>query len=158
PDGMAVDPATGVVAWRPTANQLGDHDVILRVSDGKGGVDLQQFRVTVFLDNTAPVITSTPVSPVGVGLPYQYPVRAQDADGDPISFRLDAGTGNMAIDPATGLLTYTATASEVGTHHIAITALDGRGGEFTQAFDLSVVGAAPNSAPTIDSTPRTVVR
>src|SRR5262249_50939665 len=47
PGGMAINPLGGEVAWTPVAEQVGVHDVILRVGDGRGGVALQPFRVTV---------------------------------------------------------------------------------------------------------------
>jgi RHS repeat-associated protein len=158
PAGMAVDPATGIVLWTPDAGQVGSQDVILRVQDGRGGVALQAFVVTVHQANTAPVITSTPTGPAVVNLPYQYQVQAQDADGDPISFRLDAGPAGMAISAGTGLLSWTPTSGQVGMQHVAITASDGRGGATTQSFDLPVVATATNHPPAISSTPRGSVR
>lgn len=37
PTGMTIDPTTGLIAWEPTAEQLGRHSVRLRVEDGRGG-------------------------------------------------------------------------------------------------------------------------
>ncbi len=115
PNGMVVDPVTGVVAWVPTREQLGAQDVILRVQDGRGGLDLQSFQVTVALPNTAPAITSLPPGPAIVNSPYQYGVRAQDADGDPLSFHLTSGPAGMSIDPVSGILSWTPTSSQVGS-------------------------------------------
>src|SRR5262249_51825578 len=50
PDGMAVDPETGVIVWTPTDRQTGLDRVILRVQDGKGGSVLQSFLVTVTIN------------------------------------------------------------------------------------------------------------
>ncbi len=158
PVGMSVDSATGTVVWVPTADQAGPQDVTLRVRDGRGGVALQSFTVAVGRPNAVPVITSTPTGPAVVGVAYQYPVRAQDADGDPISFSLTAGPAGMAVNPATGLLTWTPAANQVGSQHVAVTAGDGRGGATTQSFDLTVLATAPNRAPAITSTPRGSVR
>ena len=115
PTGMVVDPVTGVVGWVPTREQLGAQDVILRVQDGRGGLDLQSFRVTAALPNTAPAITSTPPGPAFVNSPYQYSVRAQDADGDPLSFHLTTGPAGMAVDPVSGILSWTPTSSQLGS-------------------------------------------
>src|SRR5262249_16277739 len=68
PAGMTLAAASGVVAWEPTAEQLGVADVILRVSDGRGGVDLQSYRVAAGTAGTAPVISTPPPSaPAVVG-------------------------------------------------------------------------------------------
>src|SRR5262249_24833758 len=157
PTGITVDPTTGIVVWVPTADQLGMHDVTLRVQDGRGGIALQSFQIAVSRVNTTPVITSTPTGPAVVGLPWQDQGEAQDADGDPIAFRLDTGPAGMGISVA-GLVTYAPAAGDVGTQHVEITASDNRGAATTQIFDLPVVATAPNDPPTITSTPRFSVR
>ncbi len=157
PVGMAVDPTTGIVVWVPTADQVGGHDVTLRVRDGRGGVALQSFRVTAARPNVTPVITSTPTGPAVVALPWRYQVAAQDADGDTLVFSL-SGPAGMSIDPATGLVSWTPAAAQVGTRHVAITASDGRGASTAQSFDLPVVATAPNGAPAITSAPRFSIR
>lgn len=106
PDGMAVDPSTGIVVWRPAASQVGPHNVILRVRDGRGGVDLQSFQIAV-TSNTGPIITSHPVTSAYVGQLYSYPVRAQDADGDQLTYRLIEAPEGMSIDPDDGDMLWT---------------------------------------------------
>ncbi|MBX9627946.1 MAG: putative Ig domain-containing protein, partial [Gemmataceae bacterium] len=158
PAGMAVDPARGTIVWVPTPDQAGPHDVTLRVRDGRGGVALQAFQIVVGPANTTPVITSRPTGPAVVGVPYLYPVTAQDADGDAVTFRLGEHPAGMAIDAATGRLTWTPAAGQEGTFRVAVVAADGRGGETTQTFDLPAVATAPNRNPTISSKPRGSVR
>jgi hypothetical protein len=80
PTGMTVHPERGVLVWQPTRDQVGSHQVVLRVRDDHGGVDLQSFTITVAAPNSPPVITSSPPSIAVVDLPLQYQVRAQDAE------------------------------------------------------------------------------
>ncbi|HIP96216.1 MAG TPA: tandem-95 repeat protein, partial [Anaerolineae bacterium] len=47
PVGMSIDPHSGAVVWTPEARQVGTHDVLVRVRDGQGGVDLQWYELTV---------------------------------------------------------------------------------------------------------------
>jgi RHS repeat-associated protein len=154
PDGMAVDASTGRVTWRPTSEQIGEHTVILRVVDGRGGIDLQSFTVTVTVANTPPIVTSIPPGPATVGLPYQYQVRAQDADGDPLAFQLSRSPAGMTINGTTGLLTWTAAANQVGDHPVDVVVSDGRGGSVVHSFTLPAVAAPTNRGPTITSLPR----
>jgi RHS repeat-associated protein len=156
--GMTVDPARGIIFWVPTVDQVGIHDVILRVEDGRGGTALQSFQVTVSQANSTPVFTSVPTGPAVVGLPWQYQGRAQDADGDTLTFQLDAGPAGMGVDSASGLVTWTPDATQVGSQHVALTVSDGHGASATQSFDLPVVATAANDPPAISSLPRTSTR
>ena len=164
PNGMVVESTTGLVAWRPTINQIGTHDVILRAQDGKGGVALQAFKLTVVAANSAPVITSFPPNPAVAGLPYAYAIRAQDADGQPLTFTLGAGTpAGLALDPqfattTSALLRWTPTLSQVGTYALQIIARDSAGGETRQSYNLDVVASAQNHAPDFTTAPRTQTR
>jgi RHS repeat-associated protein len=158
PNGMGVDPTTGTVVWFPTASQIGPQDVTLRVQDGKGGVDLQSFTINVTQANTPPQITSTPKGPAVVGVRWVYQVKAQDAEGDEITFSLGAHPVGMSIDPKTGLVQWTPTADQVGKQHIEITATDIPGASTTQLFDLPVVATAPDDPPQVSSQPRGSVR
>jgi len=46
PDGMTINESTGAVSWIPTEAQVGEHQVIIEVSDGKVSV-FQNFTITV---------------------------------------------------------------------------------------------------------------
>lgn len=106
PDGMVIDPTSGMVAWVPSAGQVGLVDVVLRVRDGQGGVDLQAVRIDVAAANNNPLITSTPQTLVTPGQSYRYLIRAQDADGDALIYSLMEGPTGMSINAATGSLTW----------------------------------------------------
>lgn len=64
PVGMAINAQTGEITWTPTVAQRGLHDVLVEVSDRRGGTDRQQFAVEVAdpPPNRPPIITSTPVT------------------------------------------------------------------------------------------------
>ena len=155
PEGMTVDATTGTVVWQPNLEQVGTHDVILRVKDSQGGVNIQSFQVQVDAENTAPVITSNPPEQAVAGLPYQYRVRAQDAEGDNLTFSLNNPPAGVSIDENTGVLNFLPTA--IGTQDISITVSDDRGGSTIQTYTLNVVDTAVNDAPTISSTPRKAI-
>ncbi len=169
PSGMVVDARTGFVGWRPTPTNVGTHDVILRVQDKFGGVDLQSFQVTVLPANAPPVFTTAAPSestyPV-VGRPFQYQFKAQDAEGEHITYELDAGDEQATINSETGLLTWTPRTSfypwiDTGKFPFVVYAKDSHGGRTPLSFSLSVVDSVPvgaNAAPVITSTPRTQTR
>jgi VCBS repeat-containing protein len=49
PEGMTIDPATGLIEWRPTSAQAGTYDVVIKVSDNSKvpASDTQSFTLTV---------------------------------------------------------------------------------------------------------------
>ncbi len=164
PDGMLVNTNTGVVAWRPLLIQLGAQDVILRVQDGRGGVALQSFRITVIAPNSPPIITSFPPNPAVTNLPYRYIVRAQDAEGQTLTFSLGSNApAGMSLNsqPSTlnsAVLDWTPALTNIGTNRIEIIVRDSKGAEARQVFDLEVVVFAPNHAPLFTTSPRTQTR
>ncbi|MCC3595807.1 MULTISPECIES: putative Ig domain-containing protein [unclassified Microcoleus] len=177
PKGMAVAP-NGTISWRPPLSAVGTHDIIVRVNDGRGGTDLQAFKIQVTPGNNAPVFTSQlpqNINPA-VNQPFQYQAKAVDLDGDAITYSIITNSSkpvtplNATINPTTGVVNWTPTtaqqggafnwvyAGEVEPWEILIKATDNKGGEAFQRLELTVSPAAPNRAPSITSTPRTNTR
>ncbi|MGB3694202.1 MAG: putative Ig domain-containing protein, partial [Spirulinaceae cyanobacterium] len=94
PSGMAVDPETGAVIWEPQEGEVGTFEVIVRVQDGRGGIDLEYFQVEVAPPNNAPLFTSvvSEEATPQLGKPFQYQATAVDADGDEITYTLVGAT------------------------------------------------------------------
>lgn len=158
PDGMTVDPSTGVVVWNPTATEIGSQTIVLRVQDGQGRYALQPFQVNVTAANHAPVIVSTPPSQAVVNIAWQYLARAQDAENAPITFGLLSGPMGMVVNPSTGVVSWTPGAADLGPQSVTLTASDPAGSESLQTFTVNVVASAPEVPPSISSTPRTTTR
>ncbi|MEH1899398.1 MAG: putative Ig domain-containing protein [Nostoc sp.] len=153
PDGMVVDPNTGIIAWHPTSEQVGTQDVIVRVRDAKGALDLQSFQIQVGSAQTPPLFTALPKpgSIAALGVPFQFQIQARNPLLDPITFELTTNASGAVIDPTTGLFKWTPTA--VGTYNFTLTANDGKGGKTTQSFQLQALANVPNDAPFITSQP-----
>jgi uncharacterized repeat protein (TIGR01451 family) len=49
PDGMEIDAVSGLISWLPLSSEAdaGIHTVIVQVSDGNGGSDTQEFKITL---------------------------------------------------------------------------------------------------------------
>ncbi|MBD2365063.1 tandem-95 repeat protein [Anabaena minutissima FACHB-250] len=161
PEGMSVDPKTGVLVWTPQADQTGTFNIILRVQDGRGGLALQAFEAIVVPDNNSPIFVSElPVNvQPQVGKTFRYQAQAIDPDGDTLTYELlQSTTIGLQVDATTGLITWTPTAFQLGSQRFSIKVSDGRGGESIQNLDLFVIQAQPNQAPVITSNPRTTTR
>ncbi len=152
PVGMSLTANTGSISWTPTATQLGQHDVVLAVSDGRGGEARQAFSVLALspADNLAPVIVNQPPTATNLaGLSHQ--IIALDADQETLTYRLLESPLGMQLSPS-GLLTWTPSANDLGSHAVYIEVLDPRGGRDSRQFTLAVFD---NQAPVITSTPVT---
>ena len=161
PEGMTIDENTGLIAWKPTAEQLGTHEVILRVQDNLGGVTLQSAQILVQPTNHAPLFTSIVPDNAQVqsGKNFQFQSSAIDPDNDSLTYSLASTTGNgITINATTGLVTWTPDDTQLGTRQFTILAADGKGGQAFQTVTLTVNAATNNQAPIFTSTPRTTTR
>ena len=159
PSGMTIDPTSGEITWQPTREHVGQQHVIVRVRDGRGGVDLQSYDVMVGAAGTAPVLLPPPPSHPAVALlPYEHQFHAHDADGDALTFQLTAAADGMTIDPDTGVLSWTPTLAQLRAHVVIVSVVDSSGLRDSMEFTLTALASAPNVAPVIKSAPRTRIQ
>jgi beta-glucanase (GH16 family) len=125
PTWLDFDANTGVLSGIVTSAQLGDHNVVLRVSDSSN-TRTQTFTITVVRSDTPPYLVSQMQSNARVGVPYQYQLQADDADGDPLSMIAISGPGWLSFNPATGLLSGTPNSNYEGENQITFDISDGR--------------------------------
>ncbi|MFO0940014.1 MAG: putative Ig domain-containing protein [Pirellulales bacterium] len=110
PGGMIFDPATGQMHWAPSADQVGTQQVILRATDGRGGISDQRFNIEVSnsSDNAAPVFTSISAPTVAADQSFTYSAHAVDDNNDRLRYTLVSGPQGATIDPTTGLVEWDA--------------------------------------------------
>jgi len=154
PAGMGIQPATGLIEWTPTNEQVGDNAVEVKVEDAIGASDTQAFTIAVANANDPPQITSAPVTSATEDAPYTYDVEATDPDvGDTLTFSLLTAPDGMTIDAATGLIEWTPTNEQVGDNAVEVEVEDTAGASDTQPFSIAV--ANTNDPPEITSAPVT---
>ncbi len=156
PTGVLINPQTGLLTWKPTIGQVGEHQLNVRVVDTQGAADTQSFLLTVRGTNTPAIITSNPPVQAYVNKQYVYNVVASDADGDPITYSLRPRTevDDMAIDPVTGRLTWTPSQIPAGgMQRVYVRAADAFGAGVEQIFDVQVLASEPNDPPRITTLP-----
>lgn len=105
----------------------------------------------------APAIQSIPPTVAVVGKTLTYDVEAIDADSTALIYSLAAAPAGMNIVPATGVITWTPQATQVGDQTVSITVSDGLNSR-TQTFVLSVFGVTQElaSVPILSATGGTV--
>lgn len=158
PKGMTIDENSGEIVWRPTSEQEGIKTIVVRVRDGRGGLDLQAFTLRVGEPNVAPVITSVASETATAGFEYEYRVRSQDADGTVVGYRLSEAPDGMTIDETTGVIRWQPTDVQLGEAIATVIAIDNEGAQTAQTFAITVAETTPNEVSVITSTPRTTVR
>ncbi|MBK1989788.1 DUF4114 domain-containing protein [Sphaerospermopsis aphanizomenoides BCCUSP55] len=155
PEGMAVDSETGILIWQPKQNQTGNNRVVLRVSDGKGGLTTQEFILNARGTNTPPQIISSPNTIALLNNTYSYEVRSTDPDNDTLTYSLINAIPGMTINANTGLIEYKPT--QLGTQTVEIQVTDNFGGSNIQSYQLQILENLPNRLPTITSTPQILI-
>ncbi|GAB5443698.1 MAG: hypothetical protein Fues2KO_40470 [Fuerstiella sp.] len=154
PAGMTID-ADGVVTWQPTPAQLGSHTVRVLSDDGRGGVAVQEFTLTVETQpvNLPPSITSPPLTFAVAEQPYRFSPTATDPNADALLWSLEDGPIGMSIDANTGRIDWTPTTADIGEHAVTVQVIDPLAAFSQLTYTLRV--NAVNTPPVILSTPPT---
>ncbi|WP_144394703.1 putative Ig domain-containing protein [Pleionea sediminis] len=154
PTWLSFDTGTGELTGTPTNDEVGDHNVVLRVNDGTVDVD-ESFTITVSNTNDSPTITSTAVTSVNEDAAYSYTFTATDVDvGDTLTLSAPTLPTWLSFDSGTGALTGTPTNDEVGNHNVTLRVNDGTV-DVDESFTITVSNV--NDDPVVTSTAVTSV-
>ena len=132
--------ATGRLQGTPASADVGTFaNIVISVSDGSASASLPAFSITVSEPpNRAPTITGTPPTAVLQGTAYTFTPTAADPDGDTLTFSIANQPAWAAFDTATGRLSGTPGAGDVGTTSgIVISVSDGSLSASLAAFALT---------------------
>jgi hypothetical protein len=154
PTGMTIDAVRGIVRWTPSLSQIGTANATVEVTDVRGNKSTQRFQINVtqVVRNQDPIITSRAVFRARVDALYQYDVNAMDPEGRSLTYSLTSSPSGMQIDTITGLVTWTPTLAQAGSHLVQVAVQDAEGGRSLQRFAILV---RANQAPEILSLPIT---
>ena len=152
PSWASFNTATGALSGMPqTANVGSSSTVVISVSDGAGSASLPAFTLKV-MPNITPTVSGTPAGTVTVGTAYSFTPKANEPDGDPLSFSVKNKPSWASFSIATGAISGTPTAANVGTYsNIVITASTGHASASLAPFSIAVRQAAGSSAPSTGS-------
>ncbi|NIM47875.1 MAG: APHP domain-containing protein, partial [Gemmatimonadales bacterium] len=99
PDGMSVDPESGLVSWDVLPDSLSQTPVVLQAFDSRGAVALQRFVLTVAGGNQPPSFFDIPSQVEGTeGLPIEFSVGALDPDLDRVTVWADNLPAGASFD------------------------------------------------------------
>ncbi|HUN71697.1 MAG TPA: putative Ig domain-containing protein [Steroidobacteraceae bacterium] len=149
---------TGQLSGTP-ANGATFSNIVICASHGSARSCLPAFALKVTTPTTPPVITGSPAATATVGVAYSFQPAAHDPNGLSVTFGIFDKPSWLTFNSATGKLSGTPTAAQVGTYsHIGISASNGYHTAQLPSFSITVPsqGAAlPPSAVTIAWTPPT---
>ncbi len=154
PEWLTFNEASQLLSGTPENDDVGDHNVTIRASDGTTSVD-QFFVITVINENDAPTFTSSPITTISQNALYEYTVSAEDIDGDELIYSAPVLPGWLTLNATTQLLSGIPGNSDVGGNNITLRIFDG-----LIAVDQSFVILVDNvnDAPNFTSTPVTSVK
>jgi YD repeat-containing protein len=157
---LVTQPASGILSFAPNgafvytpkAGFEGTDSFTYKANDGQLDSNVAVVTITVQPVNHPPVFISAPILSAIAGQPYSYDANATDPDaGDALTFSLPVSPAGMTIDPATGLITWTPDAGQVGSHPVAVRVTDAGGLFDTRVFSVVVSPAMPSCvAPPAD--------
>ena len=147
PAAATLDPISGVLAWTPTAGDIGAAAFEIEVFDEDGLIARQAFTLDVRDVNVAPVFASTPILEASAGALYLYTALATDTE-DSVTYTLVDGPAGMVVNSLTGLVSWQTEPVDVGSNvDVTVRATDDRGLSVDQVFAVGV--AADTEGPTI---------
>lgn len=141
---------TAVLSGTPTNDNVGSHNVVLRVSDNKS-IRNQSFAIQVANSPDVPVITSTPVTSAWTTINYKYDITVTDVDvSDVINISVDPKPSWLTFNYTPGAKTATLTGipqnANVGANPVIISVTDNHT-TISQSFTIDVIQS--NLAPAI---------
>ncbi|MBW4681149.1 MAG: FG-GAP repeat protein [Microcoleus vaginatus WJT46-NPBG5] len=143
---------TATLTGTPTNNEVGNHNVVVRVNDGTVDVE-QNFTLTVGNVNDAPAFTSTAVTAGTQDVAYSYNISTTDEDGNSLTISAITLPSWLTLTDngdGTATLAGTPTNNEVGNRNVVVRVNDGTV-DVEQNFTLTVGNV--NDAPAFTSTP-----
>ncbi|MER2494217.1 putative Ig domain-containing protein, partial [Catenovulum sediminis] len=146
---LTFNTGTQVLSGTPTNDDIGNHSVVLSVTDGNETVN-QSFTIVVDNVNDAPVITSTEITSGLEDVLYSYTLTASDVDaGDTLNYSATTLPSWLTFNTSTQILSGTPTNDDIGSHSVVLSVTDGNE-TVNQSFTIVVDNV--NDAPVITST------
>ena len=101
-EGLYIDAKTGLMTAAPGALSPGDHSIVIEVADLRGGIDQQEFVLSVSPNLPPSFVTVPPLTGTGEG-GYQYDSKAEDPNpGDELRYVLNSQRARANVNPENG--------------------------------------------------------
>jgi len=152
--GMMMDPVTGAFTWVPTEEQgPGSFLVTFTATDDGNPTASADTTITILVNevNMAPELTVNPNATVKPGEDLTFTAAATDEDipANELTFSLSGGEAGMAIDPESGVFTWTAPGAS-GQFLVTVIVTDNGVPALSDSADVSIM-VTTNEPPEFDT-------
>jgi len=150
PSWATFDATTGALSGKPTSANVGlSQSISIVASDGSSTATVGPFMIRVNAPGatpTTPTISGTPIGSVTVGTAYSFTPSTTDP-GAALTFSIKNAPSWASFNTATGELSGTPTAADVGTYsNIIIATTNGTSDATLPTFAIAVTQTANGSA------------
>ncbi|MBU4349961.1 hypothetical protein KJ599_06525, partial [bacterium] len=159
PDGMSIDRESGLISWTPANNQVGIHQIIVEVSDGKQSVT-QNFKIEVINVNNPPqIISYSPVNlniEINEGNSVKFEVQAHDIDlNTTLSYKWllngkEASNSTSFGNDSKSSWIYSTSYGDYSQKIVKILVSDGELEDYIQ-WNITINDIAPPTQPTLNT-------
>ncbi|NNC80353.1 MAG: CSLREA domain-containing protein, partial [Acidimicrobiales bacterium] len=127
PDGLTIDPISGLISGTLTFDSAGSHSVTVTVTDDGTPIRDRSVVLTWDVNNKNRVVNITyPGDQTNVeGDVINLPVIGVDPDGDTITWSASNLPDGLSIDSVSGVISGTLTYDSAGSYSSSVTAFDG---------------------------------
>ncbi|MBA2282530.1 MAG: tandem-95 repeat protein [Acidimicrobiia bacterium] len=154
-DGTLTCSGAGACTYTPAPNATGDRTAVVRVSDGRGGIDDATITLRIAPANDVPVATAADVS-TEEDTAAVLQLVASDPDGDTLSWTVKRAPAHGTLSCTTaGACTYTPAADYHGTDSFEVEVDDAHGGRARSTVPVTV--SSVNDPPRAGNVTATVV-
>jgi hypothetical protein len=155
PAGASIDASTGAFSWTPAEAQgPGTYPFAVRVSDGLATTDAP-ITLEVTEVNRPPVLSGVPAAvSVPELVPYTFTAAGSDPDvpAQTLAFSLVGAPSGAAIDPGTGVFTWTPGVDQTGANAFVVRVTDGVAtSDVTVTITVTIPGLAGLTAAQVKS-------
>ena len=157
PTAMTIDPASGLIAWLPTATDIGKPALGVTVTDQEGLADTQAFTLQVRNVNDPPSAVDLTVS-TDEDTPVSVVLAGADIDGDALTFSIITPPTGGTLSGTPPDLTYTPNPDFYGSDGFSYGVSDGALGSGNATVGLSIaavtgIGGIFSAALSVGSRP-----
>ena len=108
--------AVATLTWTPTAQDVANTEIIVRVQDSRGGVATRRFQLQVSAATTPRWLMLLGILPWQEGEVLSVPITAADADGDALTLTLRNLPAGAVFDAASGMLSWIPGYDQAGSY------------------------------------------